>query len=86
MIQKLWRPNCFLIGYAQRFLSTAAVETAIRGVEADLEFVMLNAFGRTTAKSIDYAVIERTDRAAVRQLSQFLPYASGEGPRRRSCS
>ena len=51
--------------------SAAAVEAAIEGAGADLGFVTLEttAFGRATAKSIDYAVMERTERAAVMPVS-----------------
>jgi mannose-1-phosphate guanylyltransferase / mannose-6-phosphate isomerase len=53
--------------------SAAAVAAAIEGAGTDLGFVTLpaEAFGRATAKSIDYALMERTDRAAV------LPVAYG---------
>ena len=45
----------------------AAVEEAVAGAERDLDFLVLDAesFGRATKKSIDYAVMEQTDRAAV---------------------
>jgi mannose-1-phosphate guanylyltransferase / mannose-6-phosphate isomerase len=51
--------------------SAATVEAAIEGASADLGFVMLEttAFGRAAAKSIDYAVMERTERAAVMPVS-----------------
>jgi mannose-1-phosphate guanylyltransferase/mannose-6-phosphate isomerase len=44
-----------------------AVEDAVSAATSDLGFVRLapEAFGRAPAKSIDYAVMERTDRAAV---------------------
>jgi mannose-1-phosphate guanylyltransferase/mannose-6-phosphate isomerase len=44
-----------------------AVEDAVRAAASDLGFVRLGeqAFGRATQKSIDYAVMEKTDRAAV---------------------
>ncbi|WP_108683741.1 mannose-1-phosphate guanylyltransferase/mannose-6-phosphate isomerase [Methyloceanibacter sp. wino2] len=44
-----------------------AVDEAVEGAKSDLGFVVLDpeAFGRATKKSIDYAVMERTDRAAV---------------------
>jgi mannose-1-phosphate guanylyltransferase/mannose-6-phosphate isomerase len=47
--------------------SAAAVTDAIAAAGSDLGFVTLNAeaFARATAKSIDYAVMERTTRAAV---------------------
>jgi mannose-1-phosphate guanylyltransferase/mannose-6-phosphate isomerase len=45
----------------------AAVRAAVKGASEDLGFIRLdpNAFGQAPAKSIDYAVMERTDRAAV---------------------
>jgi mannose-1-phosphate guanylyltransferase / mannose-6-phosphate isomerase len=45
----------------------AAAETAVAGMERDLDFLRLPAepFRRTPKKSIDYAVMERTERAAV---------------------
>jgi mannose-1-phosphate guanylyltransferase/mannose-6-phosphate isomerase len=45
----------------------AAVETAVTGAKNDLSFLRLDpdAFARATQKSIDYAVMEKTDRAAV---------------------
>src|SRR5581483_424343 len=51
--------------------SVAAVTGAVEGAGSDLGFVTLDAtaFGRTTAKSIDYAVMERTKRAAVMPVS-----------------
>jgi mannose-1-phosphate guanylyltransferase/mannose-6-phosphate isomerase len=51
--------------------SAAAVAAAIETSGADLGFVTLDAeaFGRSTAKSIDYALMERTDRAAVMPVS-----------------
>jgi len=44
-----------------------AVEAAVAGAVTDLGFVRLDeaAFGQATQKSIDYAVMEKTDRAAV---------------------
>jgi mannose-1-phosphate guanylyltransferase/mannose-6-phosphate isomerase len=44
-----------------------AVEDAVRAAASDLGFVRLDgqAFGRAPQKSIDYAVMEKTDRAAV---------------------
>ena len=63
----------FLLEEYRRFEpeSGAAVEAAIEGAGADLGFVTLaaDAFGRASAKSIDYAVMERTDRAAVIPVS-----------------
>ncbi len=45
----------------------AAAEEAVAGMKRDLDFLRLPAepFGRAPKKSIDYAVMERTDRAAV---------------------
>ena len=45
----------------------AAIEAAVEGASTDLGFLRLDeqAFGRAPQKSIDYAVMERTDRAAV---------------------
>ncbi len=47
--------------------SVAAVAASVEGAGIDLGFVTLDAkaFARATAKSIDYAVMERTKRAAV---------------------
>ena len=47
--------------------SAAAVEAAVERAGTDLGFVTLDAeaFGRAEARSIDYAVMERTKRAAV---------------------
>ena len=63
----------FLLEEYRRFEpeSAAAVAAAIEASGADLGFVTLdaNAFGRATAKSIDYALMERTDRAAVMPVS-----------------
>jgi mannose-1-phosphate guanylyltransferase/mannose-6-phosphate isomerase len=59
----------FLLQEYRRFEpeSGAAVETAIKEAGADLGFVTLEpeAFASAAAKSIDYAVMERTERAAV---------------------
>jgi mannose-1-phosphate guanylyltransferase / mannose-6-phosphate isomerase len=51
--------------------SAAAVTAAVDGAGNDLGFVTLNpeAFARAGAKSIDYAVMERTARAAVAPVS-----------------
>jgi mannose-1-phosphate guanylyltransferase / mannose-6-phosphate isomerase len=51
--------------------SVAAVTAAVETAGTDLGFVMLDAkaFARATAKSIDYAVMERTKRAAVMPVS-----------------
>ena len=45
----------------------AAVESAVAGASNDLGFVRLEAeaFASAPQKSIDYAVMEKTDRAAV---------------------
>ena len=45
----------------------ASVEKAVAKAKPDLDFLVLDdaSFGRATKKSIDYAVMERTDRAAV---------------------
>ncbi len=63
----------FLLKEYHRFEpeSGAAVEAAIERAGADLGFVMLeaDAFARAVAKSIDYAVMERTERAAVMPVS-----------------
>ena len=63
----------FLLEEYRRFEpeSGAAVEAAIEGAGSDLGFVTLeaDAFSRATAKSIDYAVMERTARAAVMPVS-----------------
>lgn len=44
-----------------------AVEAAVAGAATDLGFVRLDeqAFGQAPQKSIDYAVMEKTERAAV---------------------
>jgi len=51
--------------------SFTAITAAVRGAGTDLGFVTLEtkAFERVGAKSIDYAVMERTDRAAVMPVS-----------------
>jgi mannose-1-phosphate guanylyltransferase/mannose-6-phosphate isomerase len=51
--------------------SVAAVKAAVQDAGTDLGFVTLDAesFGRAAAKSIDYAVMERTKRAAVTPVS-----------------
>ena len=51
--------------------SAAAVAAAVEGADRDLGFIMLGAhdFGRATAKSVDYAVLEKTKRAAVVPVS-----------------
>jgi mannose-1-phosphate guanylyltransferase/mannose-1-phosphate guanylyltransferase/mannose-6-phosphate isomerase len=63
----------FLIEEYRRFEpdSAAAVTAAVDTAASDLEFEILDpeAFARATAKSIDYAVMERTKRAAVMPVS-----------------
>ena len=63
----------FLIEEYRRFEpdSAAAVTAAVDTASSDLEFEILDpeAFERATAKSIDYAVMERTTRAAVMPVS-----------------
>jgi mannose-1-phosphate guanylyltransferase / mannose-6-phosphate isomerase len=51
--------------------SAAAIEKAVESAGGDLGFVTLerSAFARATAKSIDYAVMERTKHAAVMPVS-----------------
>jgi mannose-1-phosphate guanylyltransferase/mannose-6-phosphate isomerase len=51
--------------------SIAAVMAAVEGAGTDLGFVTLDAqsFARAAAKSIDYAVMERTKRAAITPVS-----------------
>jgi mannose-1-phosphate guanylyltransferase / mannose-6-phosphate isomerase len=51
--------------------SVVAVSAAVENAGADLGFVTLDktSFARATAKSIDYAVMERTKRAAVMPVS-----------------
>ena len=63
----------FLLDEYRRFEpdSSAAVAAAVETAGNDLGFVTLNpeAFARATAKSVDYAVMERTTRAAVMPVS-----------------
>jgi mannose-1-phosphate guanylyltransferase/mannose-6-phosphate isomerase len=63
----------FLLDEYQRFEpdSATAVTAAVKNAGKDLGFVTLDpaAFAKATAKSIDYAVMERTDRAAVIPVS-----------------
>jgi mannose-1-phosphate guanylyltransferase/mannose-6-phosphate isomerase len=63
----------FLIEEYRRFEpdSAAAVTAAVDTAGSDLEFEILDpeAFARATAKSIDYAVMERTTHAAVMPVS-----------------
>jgi len=75
----LWNSGNFM--FRARFLleefgrfepdSSAAVAAAVEGAGRDLGFVTLDreAFGRAVAKSVDYAVMERTARAAVVPVS-----------------
>ena len=51
--------------------SAAAVAAAVEGAGSDLGFITLAAdeFARATAKSVDYAVMEKTTRAAVVPVS-----------------
>jgi mannose-1-phosphate guanylyltransferase/mannose-6-phosphate isomerase len=51
--------------------SLAAISESVQRAGRDLGFVMLDseAFARAVAKSVDYAVMERTDRAAVVPVS-----------------
>jgi mannose-1-phosphate guanylyltransferase/mannose-6-phosphate isomerase len=51
--------------------SATAVTAAVEGAGSDLGFITLNAddFARATAKSVDYAVMEKTTRAAVVPVS-----------------
>ena len=59
----------FLLNEYRRFEpgSSAAVAAAVKAAGTNLTFVTLDpqAFKRATTKSIDYAVMERTERAAV---------------------
>jgi mannose-1-phosphate guanylyltransferase / mannose-6-phosphate isomerase len=68
----MFRANMLLDEY-ERFEpeSTSAVLAAVKGVATDLSFVTLESesFARAHAKSIDYAVMERTNRAAVIPVS-----------------
>lgn len=63
----------FLLDEYRRFEpdSSAAVSAAVEGAGADLSFATLDpeAFARATPKSIDYALMERTTRAAVMPVS-----------------
>jgi mannose-1-phosphate guanylyltransferase/mannose-6-phosphate isomerase len=71
----LWNSGNFLfradvlLGELARFEPDMAdaIDAAVTGATTDLGFVRLDeaAFGRAPQKSIDYAVMERTDRAAV---------------------
>jgi len=68
----LFRAQLLLAEY-RRFEpeSAAAVEQAVEAAGRDLDFVTLDpqSFGRAVAKSIDYAVMERTDHIAVMPVS-----------------
>jgi len=64
----LFRADVLLAELAQFEPEMAeAIEAAVAGATTDLGFLRLepNAFARAPQKSIDYAVMERTDRAAV---------------------
>jgi mannose-1-phosphate guanylyltransferase/mannose-1-phosphate guanylyltransferase/mannose-6-phosphate isomerase len=68
----MFRAGFLLEEYASFELdSAAAVTAAVESAGSDLGFVTLDAksFARATAKSIDYAVMERTKRAAVMPVS-----------------
>jgi len=62
-------PASLMLAEAERFEPAilAATDAAVAGAKQDLGFVRLDkdAFLAAPAKSIDYAVLERTDRAAV---------------------
>ena len=68
----LFRAQLLLAEY-RRFEpdSVSAIEQAVEAAGRDLGFVTLDpqAFGRAVAKSIDYAVMERTDHIAVMPVS-----------------
>jgi len=68
----LFRASLLLAEYG-RFEpdSAVAIEQAVEAAGRDLGFVTLDpqAFGRAVAKSIDYAVMERTDHIAVMPVS-----------------
>jgi mannose-1-phosphate guanylyltransferase/mannose-6-phosphate isomerase len=64
--------RCFLDEYRGfDAASAAAVTAAVEGAGSDLGFITLKAddFARATAKSVDYAVMEKTTRAAVVPVS-----------------
>ena len=68
----MFRAGLLLAEYEQfEAESLAAIVEAVQRVGSDLGFVTLEsaAFARAAAKSIDYAVMERTDRAAVMPVS-----------------
>ena len=66
-------PARFLLDEYRRFesASSAAVFDAVDMATSDIGFTILdrNAFERAETKSIDYAIMERTDRAAVMPVS-----------------
>ncbi len=64
----LFRADIFLGEYNSfSHASAKAVSRAVSGIKTDLGFLLLDpgAFGETEKKSVDYAVMERTKRAAV---------------------
>jgi mannose-1-phosphate guanylyltransferase/mannose-6-phosphate isomerase len=64
----MFRADVLLEEYAKQDAATvAATQAAIDKAGSDLGFLLLDeaAFKRTTKKSIDYAVMEKTERAAV---------------------
>jgi mannose-1-phosphate guanylyltransferase/mannose-6-phosphate isomerase len=68
----LFRAGLLLDEYRGFDVATiTAVNAAVEEADKDLSFVMLNpkCFAQATAKSIDYAVMERTRRAAVMPVS-----------------
>ncbi len=68
----MFRASLLIEEYASFELdSIGAVTAAVEGAGTDLGFVTLdaNAFAQATARSIDYAVMERTKRAAVTPVS-----------------
>jgi mannose-1-phosphate guanylyltransferase / mannose-6-phosphate isomerase len=68
----LFRAGLLLEEYRSFEAATvAAIEAAVEEAGKDLNFFMLNAqsFAQATAKSIDYAVMERTKRAVVMPVS-----------------
>jgi mannose-1-phosphate guanylyltransferase / mannose-6-phosphate isomerase len=75
----LWNSGNFMFRAAQLLQeyrsfepdSADAINSAVQAAGSDLGFITLDAdaFGRTAAKSIDYAVMERTRHAAVMPVS-----------------
>ena len=67
----MFRARLFLTIPRVRAESAAAITAAVEGAGSDLGFITLDAadFGRATAKSVDYAVMEKTRRAAVVPVS-----------------